>query len=151
MDREIKFRGKNKFGWHYGYFTKDYAGNCWITSINGEDTNLVEESTIGQFTGFYAAKCKTNINTEIYEGDLFRSTNETDEGDVYIYQVVVWVRQRGAFYMIPKGCYEDFQQNDLSEDSDFSWLYEDALMYDFSIDIGLTKVGNIHESEVTNG
>ena len=157
MTRQIKFRAIPIDGG--GFVIGDLvhlAGRTYIVPERHQFRDLQDAdlersfveiipSSIGQFTGFIAEKSKTTLDKEVYEGDIFRYTNEQDDGDVYLYSVVVWVRQRGAFYLIPKGCYEDFINNDLSVDDDFSWLFEDALLYDFSVDVGLTKVGNIHE------
>ena len=147
--RIIKFRGlrTDGKGWAYGNLLNEQT-------IGGVGENLshykyvtVIPETVGQYTGFIADKCKNNLEKEIYEGDIFRSEIEADDGDVIQYNVVVWVHQRGCFSMIPKDNYGEFINNDLSEDPDFSWLFEDANIYDFSIDVGLTKVGNIHENK----
>ena len=34
----------------------------------------------------------------------------------------------------------------VSKEKEFDWLFQDACLYDFSIDVGLTKVGNIHDN-----
>lgn len=145
MDR-AKYRGlrTDGKGWVYGNFIHNSI-DCPCIIDNDAEKYEVTPKTVGQHTGFVAEKCMTNLDKDIYEGDVFRSTSPLDEGDVYTYSVVVWVTQRGAFYMIPAGCYDDFINNDLSDDEDFAWLFEEALFYDFSIDVGLTKVGNIHE------
>jgi len=160
MDR-AKYRGfrADGKGWVYGclivknkipFISTSFRISKYSKKIGYAEVE-VKAHSVGQFTGFLAEKCKTNLEKEIYEADVFRETIETDNGDVYRYHVAVWVRQRGAFAMIPKESYEDFMQNDLSKDQHFDWLFEEAQLFDFSIDVGLTKVGNIHESEVLNG
>jgi len=147
--REIKFRGLrvDGKGWVYGLpYSSSYDGEI-DQIVEWENHYDVIPETVGQYTGFIADKCKNNLEKEIYEGDIFRSEIEADDGDVIQYNVVVWVHQRGCFSMIPKDNYGEFINNDLSEDPDFSWLFEDANIYDFSIDVGLTKVGNIHENK----
>lgn len=154
MVREIKFKRAYFFDEeckNFSHYSEWGVGIKDSTFTSPSQNNYAPYYIDYQFTGFIAEKFKTNLEKEIYAGDIFRGTKETNEGDIYLYHVVVWVRQRGAFYMIPKDCYEDFMLNDLSEDPDFSWLFEDAQLYDFSIDVGLTKVGNIHEREVKNG
>lgn len=71
MTRVIKFRGQDANGfWHYGYFSKDYLGICYITTLDGVDTSIVIESTLGQFTGR-----TDSAGNELYEGDLVKWTN----------------------------------------------------------------------------
>ena len=86
----------------------------------------------------------------IFEGDIFRQEIETDLGDRTEYSVVMWIDCRAAFYMINVSHYttiRDNQNNPLfKNDKTFDWLFEDAALYDFSLDVGLPLVGNIYEN-----
>lgn len=135
MAREIKFRGKNKFGWHYGYFTKDYAGNCWIISIDGEDTCLVDESTIGQFTGRF-----DNKGNDIYEGDYVSCLNSGIADGVILWcpiQCMFKVKWVSKTYSQVRGQSSYYTENGekIFSNTHLTW----------------TVIGNIHEREVDNG
>jgi len=132
--REIKFREYRGDGrWHYWGLMDEgkFVGPC---SPN---------SKAYQFTGLKAKYKKKHLEEDVYEGDIFRSLNE-DEKEVY--NVVMWIDQRAAFYMVPVEHYPIIRDNDVSDEGDFNWLFNEANLYDFSIDCGLTKVGNIHEN-----
>lgn len=67
MIREIIFRAKQAHNgqWMEGYFSKDYAGVAYITTLDGVSTGVVDESTLGQYTGL------TDDNgVKIFEGDV---------------------------------------------------------------------------------
>ncbi len=85
-------------------------------------------------------------NKEIYEGDVFRQEVEEDYGDERTYNVVTWIRERAAFYLIPTGTYEVYLDNDLENEEAFEWLFDQAALYDFSIDVSLDLCGNIYEN-----
>jgi uncharacterized phage protein (TIGR01671 family) len=148
--RETKFRAKDLDGnWVEGWYTPGYIhiDRSWAENEDSEWWGIkIQEDTVGQFTGLKAKNCKQNLDPEIYEGDLFRSTEETDYGDVTVYSVVIWIDQYAAFYLVPYGHYQVIKDNDVSKEEEFEWLYEDAMLGDFSTDIVLMKVGNIYDN-----
>ena len=144
MERTIKFRGKSISGdWIYGMPTYDFMYVFNGEQLDSVDNYRVDAETIGQFTGLKAGKHKMNLDPDVYEGDLFRGL-DADDNDIFY--VVMWIDQRCAFYMIPINHYTVIRDNDVSREKEFDWLFQDALLYDFSIDVGLMKVGNIHDN-----
>ena len=152
MKREILFRGKRVDNGELveGSLTVDCHGNSWICHPlkvkmeGGFQYFNVDPETVGLYTGFNAKKKKTNLSEKIFEGDIFRGLNDKDIEEYY---VVMWIEQRAAFYMVPAVHYCVLKDNDLSNDDDFNWLFDDAMLYDFSSDCSLTNVGNIHDNK----
>ncbi len=146
-----KFRGKRKNGaeWIYGDLNH-IDGKVYIfdrsdnAPLNSPDWFEVDPKSVGMSTGLNATKGKTQFIFEpVFEGDLFRHTRE-DETEGYL--VVMWIPQRGAFYLVDVAHYEVLRDNDCSTDPEFEWLFRDADLYDFAIDCGLPKVGNVTDN-----
>lgn len=151
MNRTIKFRGKVSSGeWMIGDLNQ-IGGKFYIfprqqdVPLNSPDWFEVDPDTVGMLTGFKAKKFKKDLSPEIYEGDVFREESKLDSGDFRKYLVVTWIQQRGAFYMIDVAHHDVVINNDVSEEPEFSWLFDDAQLNDFSLDVGLSKVGIIHD------
>lgn len=106
--------------------------------------------TVCQYTGLKTEKYKRNLDPRVFEGDLFRQERENFQGKEYIQVLVVmWIRQLAAFYLIPEEHYQIMLDNDVSNEPEFAWLFDAAMLHDFSLDSGLTKVGNIHDHHTT--
>lgn len=58
--------------WVEGYFVKDYENTAYITTLNGQDTWVIEESTVSLFTGFSDAG-----KTELFAGDIIENDGVT--------------------------------------------------------------------------
>ena len=135
--REILFRAKQHYTkeWLYGAVVKD-GDECLITvgepdGLYKQKMTVVEESTVGQFTGLVDKHCK-----RIFEGDIFTSDYFDD---TYNFEVVF---SNGAFcgkhkstgiYMLGFTNYDDN-----GEDLGY-WGEED---YTSHIQI----IGNIHDN-----
>lgn len=160
-----EFRGLDIKGvWHYGYLGVTINGNFYIDSIPEKigntgsiitNHNIVIPESVGQFTGLKKDKKdgklgKAKHGQMIFEGDVFRQEIETDLGDRTEYSVVTWINCRAAFYLVNTYVYLDVMNNqdniNFQDDKSYSWLFEDADLYDFSIDVGLPLVGNLHEN-----
>ena len=142
--RELKLRYKWKGDWYYIDLRNDN------TRAKFEAFESVNKNTpLEEFTGLYATKgkgFKKDERREVYEGDVFREQKETDNGDVISYLVVMWIKQRAAFYLVNIFHYPVLRDNDVSEEKEFDWLFQNADLYDFSFDVGLPLVGNIWDN-----
>lgn len=131
MSRQIKFRAKqnsgtNKGKWLYGFFSKDYTGTAYITTLDGVTTGTVDESTLGQFIGKYDKK-----GLEVYEGDIVKLTNV---GYGYHIGEVLYGRHSKP----------EFQALELNQDFPATYYIPQENHY-------IEIIGSIHESEVQNG
>jgi hypothetical protein len=144
--RTLKFRRPHydrngKFS-HFSYWgkidhnRKPSESNFTSPTFNSQCSYKEDE----QLTGIFTSKGK-----EVYEGDIFREELEHDYGDEREYSVVMWIRERGAFYLLPCDHYQVYRDNDLENDTDFDWLFDDPALYDFKNDCELFDLcGNIH-------
>ena len=120
MNREIKFRGlctTSKL-WVYGYFSKDYIGLAYITSLDGTETSVVDVDTIGQFTGM-----KDQHDVEIYEGDIVETVQNSLHNRL-IEPVISF--EEGCFVVI---------------DSKYSYEY----LHYYETDTQIEVISNIHQ------
>lgn len=73
--REIKFRGKyGNNPWLYGSLVTRNRNNNGIQERNSSVTILVDDGSIGQYTGM-----NDSMGKEIYEGDIVRTSDNDDE------------------------------------------------------------------------
>lgn len=98
MEREIKFRAfvKGHKLFNYGDLVRNMSFDPFGTVVecaicHGNDYNIVEPSTVGQYTGL-----KDKNGKEIYEGDILRT--ETDKP-----MVVSWNEKFASFCLWREG------------------------------------------------
>ena len=117
MNREIKFRGRYEGDWLFGDLTHVLQMMC-------VDQTLVEQDTVGQFTGLYGKNSK-----EIYEGDilLFRT-------DIFTSKPIAVAFHNGAFGYFYTGDFVSFVGN-----TNFKFCINGS---DESFEI----IGNIHDN-----
>lgn len=122
MNREIKFRGKNAFSGNWFYGFLTKEDEKYFITKNSSEFYQVDQKTIGQWTGLYDKNGK-----EIYEGDIIEYKDSTG-----LHRKTV-VFDKGCFYA---GWHSG------------SSTREAPKLINTRIS---TVIGNIYESEVTNG
>lgn len=133
MNREIKFRGKNKFynNWFYGYLIKE-EDKYFITK-NSSEFYQIDPKTIGQYTGL-----KDKNGKEIYEGDI-----------VDIHQTVNGYNQFVIEYSDYKFSSRYYNQNKKEIRSFYNYDLDEFFEIN-EIEKELEVIGNIYESEEVN-
>ena len=122
MNGEIKFRGKNAFSANWFYGFLTKEDEKYFITKNSSEFYQVDQKTIGQWTGLYDKNGK-----EIYEGDIIEYKDSTG-----LHRETV-VFDKGCFYA---GWHSG------------SSTREAPKLINTRIS---TVIGNIYESEVTNG
>ena len=133
MNREIKFRGKNKFydNWFYGYLTKEE--NKYFITKNSSEFYQIDPKTIGQYTGL-----KDKNGKEIYEGDI-----------VDIHQTVNGYNQFVIEYSDYKFSSRYYNQNKKEIRSFYNYDLDEFFEIN-ELEKELEVIGNIYESEKVN-
>ena len=148
MNREIKFRGKNKdIGWVEGQVAYDLNEDTYIireveqdSSYGLEETMLfaimwyrVDKETIGQYTGL-----KDKNGKEIYEGDVIEFSYDVFTGnfDTKVRRGTIEFID-GAFYIKPF----EIEGKKIKDIDSEEWF----LIYTVNTDT-LKVIGNVHEN-----
>lgn len=92
--REILFRGKaNDTGqWVYGSYFKENNGTSWIFNNKEDCFYLVDDKTVGQYTGL-----KSRDGRIVYEGDIVTDTLTKGGKEVR------WDKNTAGFYLDDNG------------------------------------------------
>lgn len=139
--------------WDKAHKKMSFVNNLYALNNNGIIDNVQQrgksvtqsiytQCELMQWTGLVHEK----TGVEIYEGDIFMTEEETDNGDIRHYSAVMWIPQRAAFYLVDVEHIQVLEDNDCEEEEEFAWLFRDAALYDFNIGAGLRMVGNIYEN-----
>lgn len=128
MNRKIKFRGlrTDVKGWVHGYYFYDHYVNLHYIIDDTSNVEVIPESVV-QFTGYYDKN-----GVEIYDGDIIKRITNYHDGSFDTHKGIV--------------TYEDFHYYSHSIKNEISrGLAGKADNTTYEV------IGNIHESEVTNG
>ncbi len=111
MKRVIKFRAWNKpfrkMTYGLNLYSINRKGVMNKAQLSGENImrNIGLDCEVMQFTGLHDKTGK-----EVYEGDFFRETIESDSGDQVDYHIVTYLAEWAMFATLSSGEYSNYKE-----------------------------------------